>query len=459
MRRRFPLASSASRAAITSAAHCVVEGLESRRLLSVTIKPTTDALGNPGLKITGNGSKDTVVIADDQVNGTIDITANGKTTHYTGIVSFHVDMGGGNDKLEYDLITAGGPTEGRTLHLDGDAGDDRVVFTSIYDEEAASSVVANGAPAGLAELDVELIGGTGNDTILADVNYLSDINVTFDVEAGSGIDTVGISLGALSAGDAVEAPTLFLNVDLGSGKNALNIEVGEQEVGTVVAINVKGGDSTGTNVDRVNIDVGPSVTGAVSLDVNLGAGDDTLSVDGEISTGGGEPTTTEFNLNGGDGKDKMSLTLDGVYGDGFSFTNLQVKGGNGDDTLTGDLSHIFVAEGGELTVAVDGQNGADTINGSFAFTADLSAIVAPSAPQSLLAAAVTGVLTPGTIDISLRGGQQNDRFNVFAATEEEVLDSGGPILVDGQSGTDKIKFLSGADKTLFTVKNVEQVLP
>ena len=114
-----------------------------------------------------------------------------------------------------------------------------------------------------------------------------------------------------------------------------------------------------------------------------------------------------------------------------------------------------------MVVIVDGQNNADTINGSFTFTTDEGDAGTPTltgATQGVLAAAVTGVLTPGTVDIALRGGQHGDRFNVFAQMEEPVEDSGGPILVDGQSSNDRIRYLTGTDKTLFTVRSVEQVV-
>src|SRR5688572_25639074 len=84
---------------VSTAAHYVVERLKSRTLLSVSIKQVTDG-GLPGLKISGNGAADNVLIVDDQINGTVEVTANRKTTQYTGIVSFHIDMGGGHDKLE-----------------------------------------------------------------------------------------------------------------------------------------------------------------------------------------------------------------------------------------------------------------------------------------------------------------------------------------------------------------------
>src|SRR4051812_4960137 len=133
--------------ALATAVRSTIEPLESRTLLSVTIKPVTGASGMPGLQITGNKSADNVLIVDNQVDGTIDVTANGKTTQYTGIESFSVDLEGGNDKLEYNLVTAG-PAEARAVRLDGDSGDDRIVFTSLYEEpdDGAALVGAVGDP-------------------------------------------------------------------------------------------------------------------------------------------------------------------------------------------------------------------------------------------------------------------------------------------------------------------------
>src|SRR5687767_13319503 len=107
------------RARLASATRSVIEGLETRRLMSVTYEFKEDTSGNIQLHIRGNSANDTVKICDDQANQNFTIIANGNEKDlldgdfdnvngfddvnfdYWRFLSFDVDLGGGKDTIEY----------------------------------------------------------------------------------------------------------------------------------------------------------------------------------------------------------------------------------------------------------------------------------------------------------------------------------------------------------------------
>jgi len=122
----------------------VVEGLERRQLMSVTIQQFNDSEGHNTLYIRGDSKNDTVSIVDDPASGTVSVVANGNATTWLypdpldkafgEIEIFDVDLKGGNDVINFttnnDPIDPAYVGEPRAIHLDGDTGNDKINLTS-----------------------------------------------------------------------------------------------------------------------------------------------------------------------------------------------------------------------------------------------------------------------------------------------------------------------------------------
>lgn len=447
----------------------VIEQLEGRTLMSVTIKPlTTDSSGNLMLIIRGDSKNDTVVITDDPAAGEVRVVANGsnRTIEYPGgpgtpgIEIFDVDLGGGNDNITF--IDTGSPTaesyigESRSLLLDGNTGNDNITLT-----------IRGGLTAG-SDIDVQIDGDSGNDNITVNFNYLTDSKLDLDITAGEGNDNILVNLpSVLGVGADAVGPTynsnVLVDIETGNGRNRLDLNAGASiYYDSVVDIDVKGGNSTGSSYDTLNLDFDNTVVeGKLFVDVSAMSGDDRINVMVDnlyvetINFDNPEvppvfvttpAPVVRFNINGNDGKDQITSMAEesGMYIDETAFFAFHAKGGNGDDKITVDWTGpIDIALGGQAIVNIDGQNNNDTIVTSFFFDERIQEEGGG-----------------GQIDLSVKGGQNTDNVT-FKATDLSTLGvtfgpSGFGPLIDGQTGTDRATVYVVNLLTDPVVRNFEQ---
>jgi hypothetical protein len=431
----------------------VVEQLEGRTLMSITISPLQmDSEGHIRLFIRGDSKNDTIHIEDDPGLGEVRITANGhdSTIAYPGgpgepnldpgneIELFDVNLGGGNDTIIFE--TEGDPTgpvytgEHRSLHLDGDSGNDTITCT-----------IPGGITAG-SEIAVDVDGQSGNDKITLNFDSLTDSKLDIDDKDGEGNDTTLINAPTLLSSDLSTAPNYssvcIIDANTGNGKNSLQLNANSSVYyDGVMDIHVVGGNSTGSSYDTINLDLENSVVeGKMFVDVNALNGDDRINMrtDGLYVETEDRYTpltyapapTLVVNLNGNDGKDQINSIADtnGFYVDETGFLSFNVKGGNGDDKLsTMFTGPIDVAFGGQLMLNIDGQNNKDTIETQLSF-----------ADSQLFTSTGGG----GQVTLQILGGQNEDNFKVLLTDLSTNGIAFGPgafgAVIDGQSNTDKI---------------------
>jgi hypothetical protein len=421
----------------------VVEQLEGRTLMSITVSPLqTDSEGHVRLYIRGNSSNDNLAITDDPIAGEVRLVANGvpSTILYPGGVEieiFDVDLKGGNDVITFDVY--GDPinpvyvTQHRSLHLDGDTGNDKITVT-----------IPGGIVDG-SEIAVDVDGDAGNDNITLNFDAVYDSKLDVDNKDGDGNDITLINLPTLlsSAGTAGPnyASVVLVDANQGSGKNVLtlNSQSGVYYDG-VMDIHVVGGNSTGSSFDTINLDITNSVVeGKMFVNVNALNGDDKINMlcDGlyvESVYRANTPVyasspTLVVNLSGNDGKDQITATADtnGFYIDETGFMSFSAKGGNGDDKLTTNLTGpMDVSIGGQLLINIDGQNNKDTIKTALAF-------------GDFVANTLGG---GGQVTLQILGGQNEDNVSALITDLSTNGATFGPgafgAVIDGQSNTDKI---------------------
>ena len=316
-------------------------------------------------------------ITDDPAAAEVRLVANGvpSTIAYPGveIELFDVDLMGGNDEITFE--TYGDPIgpvyvgEHRSLHLDGDTGNDKITAT-----------IPGGIVDG-SDIAVDVDGDAGNDTITLNFDSLEDSKLDIDDKDGEGNDTTLINMPVLLSSAAVNGPNytsvVICDINQGNGKNVLtlNANSGVYYDG-VMDIHVVGGNSTGSNFDTIKIDLENSIVeGKLFVDVNALNGDDKINMitDGlyvettyrvtDLSYA--SAPTMVVNLNGNDGKDSItsSAETNGFYIDETGFLSFSMKGGNGDDKLaTRFTGPIDVSVGGQFMLNIDGQNNNDSID-------------------------------------------------------------------------------------------------
>ncbi len=430
----------------------VVEHLEGRQLMSVTITQFDDSEGHHTLRIRGDGKNDTVTILDDNSLGQVNVVANGvpstwfypdpSDTTLGEIEVIDVDLKGGNDSISFSQSPTADPyhSETRAIHLDGDVGNDTINFSLPLGLTKAASVTA------------QIDGDSGNDSVSFDIGDLHSSELDVDVTCGDGNDTVNGALPTLLDGAqfANFAADVSVAIDLGNGKNTATLVAVNSviQANSVLDVDVKGGDSTGSNFDTITLDFNvSSVEGKLFVDVAALAGDDKITANldalsvGTFDVDSPWDPTFVLNVNGGDGKDQITAQAlqIGLAVDEHAFASMTLRGGNGDDKINALFgTAVGVEAGGQFVLNVDGQNNNDTIVARLAFT-DL--------------AGAGG----GQADVSIKGGQNTDNISFFAIDQSTNGIVFGPSLfgplVDGQTGTDKATLVLGGITP--TVRNFE----
>jgi Ca2+-binding RTX toxin-like protein len=442
----------------------------------------------------GDGAADTVTVAGTNGADIIDIFGSGSSVSVLGLAArvniTHAE--GANDRL---VINAGGGNDGITattlpagvigLTIDGGAGDDNILGSQGADL---------------------LIGGTGNDFVLGDngndVAQLGAGNDVFQWNPGDGNDT-------LEGGDGRDLMLFFganiaenINIAANGGRvlfsrDVANVtmDLNDMEVIEFRALggadNITVGDLSGTDVDRVDVDLrGPAGGGdgaADNVTVNGTNGADAIFVSGDaggVSVTGLHATVNMFfqevandrltvNGQGGDDvinasgleADGIQLTLNGglgndllIGGDGGDFFN----GGDGNDTaLMGAGDDTFVWNPGDDNDIVEGQAGTDTLLFNGANIAEKINISA-NGGRALFTRDVANVTMDlndvEKITFNALGGADTITVNDLSGTDVTQVNvnlagTPGGTLGDGQADTIVINATNGDDVIVITNDN------
>jgi len=434
----------------------VVDSLETRRLFAVTISQSTDFDGNELLRIVSDNAADDITITEIPSDfdydsnsafdgGTIVEVAGGPTFIGGEFAVFEVILSGGDDTLTW-IVEESYEFYYRSYQVDLGLGNDTFSFTQFADEDVADE----------SFIGMEVDSDAGNDHInvrFDDILYGSVVAV--DVDAEEDNDYV-----AIDAEDVAVFGTFSANLDLGSGNNTAVVRVAGAFAGSSIDVNVAGGNSA-TGRDLVTVAIADGVeNGTLSVTAGLNAGNDQMTVnlgksfdietfdEGEFLPRG----TAQFQLDGGDGNDVMTVRRspyivvpgqrDPLLVELGGLLDIHLIGQTGNDTLTVDLDPGDGVElDGRLRVKVDGLGGNDTLRGEFLFT-DESGLVEEYEPGFFNVYA-------GIADIAFRGGHANDQTTLRLIDRSESIEGepllvfqGGTAIVDGGANLDRCDLIT-----------------
>jgi Ca2+-binding RTX toxin-like protein len=352
------------------------------------------------LQITGDGSGDTLTLAQGSTANALDVLLNGQllsTFDRATFTAVAVDARGGNDTVSVQNMV---PAL-ENVTIDGGAGDDTLTG-------------ANGAET--------FIGGPGNDfvdgNIGADTAQLGTGNDTFQWDPGDGSDTVDGQAGkdtlAFNGSNAGEKIALSANgsrVRLTRDIAAITMDLDGIESANIRALGsadtITVGDLRGTDLDATNVD----------LTANTGDGDG--AADTVIAQG--TPDADRFDV----GTTGANVVVDGpsgrvsVSGSEAANDNVTVAALGGADTINSGVGFT-----GPIPVTVDGGEGSDTTTYSGTNADDTIGIARNGT-------AAVAVFTPA--------GQP---VNNTAVEELVVKGLGGADTITGQNGIGTLTHLT-----------------
>lgn len=436
---------------ITISAQGGSDNIVVNNLAGTDVKQLNIDLGSAG---TGDGVADTVTLEGTHGANAIEVSGSGTSVTVAGLPAavtltnaegandaLVIEGLGGNDTISAAALAAG------IVHLtiDGGAGNDTILGSGGSDTLIGGD--GNDFVDGNQGNDVALLGA-GNDIFQWDPGDGSDT-----VEGGAGVDTlrffganIAETMAVVANGDRalLTRDVASITMDL-HGVEHVDIHA----LGGADHITV--GDLNGTDVTRVNIDLGGSAgtpDGAVdTVTVDASQGADTFGVSGNaggVTVFGLHAAT---HLTGMDGADQ--LTLNGLGGDDVidasglaaGVLQLTINGGIGNDTIRGSQGDDLINGGDGNDVALMGAG-----NDTFVWNPgdDNDTIEGQAGSDTLL---FNGTNIAETINIFANG----DRAELTRDVASITMDMGGveTIAFNARGGADKITVgdMSGTDVT------------
>ncbi|MBO0697645.1 MAG: hypothetical protein J2P46_04570 [Zavarzinella sp.] len=209
-------------------------------------------------------------------------------------------------------------------------GDQRANTIDITDNGSGGvHVVADGTAYDFAGTvtDIKVVSRGGADIVSYTLgDGLTDaVTRNVDIKLGNGGDTFTGTLGDVPAGS-----DLHLTVNGGNGKDNLSLTGGAADGNLTVEL--LGGNGN----DNLSAEFAGALSGSLDLTLNGGNGKDTvgsaLSVDAPADGSTTSPTV-QVHVLGGNGKDDLSLTVDGAGASSLTGATLEIDGGHGKDNF------------------------------------------------------------------------------------------------------------------------------
>lgn len=306
--------------------------------------------------------------------------------------------------------------EGATLFIDGDgaAQDVRITDTKTPADDATHVLVdadGNGSFADPGDVDTALTGiqsfvvrlRGGDDKLSFNIDLYSGAQKSLTADLGNGNNQFGFGFGL---SQSLSNSHVTVDVRSGSGNDFASIGLNDIRNGSTLAINL----DLGAGDDTLRSDFfGDVASGsALSLAASLGAGRDTYSgqLDYESFDVMGAGSKASVDVNGDAGADNLSIWA-GNPETGYT-TQIQglltatLAGGAGNDTITVTLPPLLMQGG---TIAIDEVGGAGR---------DQLGILLQAHANS----------TGGTFQVALQGGAGEDLLTA------NVTDNSGFVAID-----------------------------
>lgn len=304
-------------------AACRFEALEDRHLLAITTQLLD---GGATLRIVGDSTSESVVIAQDDYHNTITVSWSNsspvlntdlpqpvQTFQSSSITKVVVELNGGNDQLQYHL-SSDSLDWIKTINVDLGSGND----TAFFDFGGLLYNIMDG----VVIPPVGLLGGEDPippyDPEPANLN----VNLRIDVNGGNGNDTVDAIFGNVNS-------KLSYRLNGGAGQDSLSSTLaGHVNTGRVANFDLSGGDGKDTLYTYLGQE-GVAQGGNISVFQRGGNGDDIMSVQGYNTVIHGRVAIRQF-------------------------------GGNGNDTIESTVVAHWISEG-RVVSTVTGENGNDRV--------------------------------------------------------------------------------------------------
>jgi len=271
-----------------------------------------------------------------------------------------------------------------------------------------------------ARVQVDVAGGPGVDKPTLDFSQLNVLGaILLRAELAGGSDVMVVKSPSLASGGLFSVDAI-----LGPGANSFTYADGPRAPDSTERVDVQGD----TGPDTVRLGYAHRSEGRRTFTVDLGAGNDTLAADFDLtgfSLGPRQPL--HLTVNGGPGNDTLSVGRNGTAGpaQAENAVELDLNGGPGNDTINVDFAGggFDFENGGGERLRIDGGNGADTINVALDSTTGTTAIH----------------------DVSISGGALADKISFTQNTGGAGAHSwlGGAALVDGSFGAPDSCTVSG----------------
>jgi|GEM_PF-4746323 len=427
----------------------VVELLESRLTLSVSVTPFTDPSGAEGLRILGDGGSNTVEITDDGTTGSTTVVADGITSEFDKqFAIFDINLAGGNDRLTFDPV---GDIDGRDLSLQValGSGNNQFAFNPSKVQILNHSSVA-----------LDVLGGNQNDFLDVHFGPIADstVNVSANLLGGNETSLVGnvVTPGSISFAGGIRSSSVDVGVDLGTGNNNFRFDFGS-DLGkldtfgpSTMNVGIVGSQRSQDRDNVVFFADGEANSGStLNVGVNLQDGNDnfqgifdanTFEIDDDDEANPFTGGAAHFSVDGGAGNDALSMKsinqehtieLTGLF-------DIQMRGGSGRDLVNVD----FGGPGGfanddeefeqqarnrSFRLRIDGGDGSDAILVDLANTSD------PDLGATF------------SYDIAIQGGAGTDVISFAGNNPLADTDNGpafgpaGKVLLDGGFGIDFVR--------------------
>jgi Ca2+-binding RTX toxin-like protein len=310
-----------------------------------------DLSGTPGSG-QGDGAADSVTVNRTAGGDSISVATSGASVVVKG--------------LSAQVTIAGAEGANDSLVISGGAGNDTINASALNAGEVKLTI--NGGAG-----DDTIIGSKGDDLVFggqgSDKALLGAGDDTFVWNPGDGSDTVDGQAGndTLQFNGANVAENIDISANGGHARLVRDVANITMDLDNVETVNVRalGGadnltvnDLTGTDVNKVNIDL--------VIVINATAGDDTITVtnnNGVVTVSGLAETVTISNFEAND-----RLVINGLGGNdvitasGLTGMLFTANGGDGDDVLIGSFGND-VLTGGPGDDVLNGNGGQDVLDG------------------------------------------------------------------------------------------------
>ena len=343
-------------------------------VLSTQIGPTTGGAPNKTLPIVdiggvGGNSNDNIVIKIDPTNSNnLLIIVEGKTViqPLTGISNLQIDAGNGDDTLTLDFSNGALPVN---ITFNGGVGGHDTL------------VINNGAAYGLVNTTYTGV----NDGALSFTSGGVTRTVNF-----TGLEPITIT---------GTPPEMIFNLPNGNDGDVML-----KAVGSLLRL-------SGSTFELTDFDP----TGVTSITINLGGGNDKLTV-GDLGS-----YTGKLTINGGDGNDRINASASKIP--------VSLTGGAGNDLLTGSA----------FDDTLQGGNGKDTLQGGNGIDRGDEFI---TGAQIILTNSGIALLGKDTLT-------SIERFQITGDSRNNLIDASaftlGPVALNGGDGNDTLIGTSGND--------------